>query len=72
MTITTRSLADLTNEAIGVLCRELGVADTARFLRHFGAVTGDYTKERDALIGDVSLEEIFAEARRIQDSGVPR
>lgn len=72
MTITTRSMADLTNEAIGVLCRELGVADTARFLRHFGAVTGDYTKERDALNADVSLEEIFAEARRIQDFGVPR
>jgi hypothetical protein len=72
MTVTTRSLPDLTKEAIGVLCRELGVADTARFLRHFGAVAGDYTKERDALIGDMSLEEIFAEARRIQESGVPR
>lgn len=72
MTVTTRSLADLTQEAMSVLCRELGVADTLRFLRQFATETGDYTKERDKLIGDLSLEEIIAEARRLQDSDVPR
>jgi hypothetical protein len=72
MTVTTRSLPDVTQEAMSVLCRELGVADTLRFLRQFATDTGDYTRDRDALIGDISLEELIAEARRIQSSNARR
>lgn len=72
MTVTARSLPDLTHEAISVLCRELGVVNTLRFLRQFARDTGDYTKDRDALIGDISLEELFAEAHRIQSSDALR
>jgi hypothetical protein len=58
-----KPLADVTQEAFAVLRRELGV-DTLRFLRQFGAGAGNYTEERDALERDLSVEEIFAEARR--------
>ena len=42
----------------------LGVADTARFLHQFGPGRGDYTAERDALLGDPSLEEAADWVRR--------
>lgn len=64
----TRSLEELTAQAMDLLRRELGVANTLRFLRQFVTVTGDYTRERDALIGHLSVEEIFAEARRLQEA----
>lgn len=67
MSVTTGTLTEITHEAISLLCRELGVAKTLRFLSQFNAGNGNYTEERDALLGDLSLEEIFAEARRIEE-----
>jgi hypothetical protein len=64
MTTTAKPLEELTQEAIRLLSRELGVADTLRFLTQFATGTGDYTKDRYALLGDPSVEELFAEARR--------
>lgn len=55
-----------------VLRRELGVADTLRFLSQFATGTGDYTRDRDTLIGDLSVEEIFSEARRLQEAEATR
>jgi len=46
------------------LVREIGVADTARFLQQFGVGHGDYTKEREALFGHLSLEEVIEQSRR--------
>lgn len=72
MSVTIRPLAELTHEAINLLCREMGVANTLRFLSQFSSGTGNYTEERDALLGNLTLEEIFAEARRIQSPPTSR
>ena len=64
MNVPTRPLAEVTERAIGALVRELGVADTARFLQQFGAGYGDYTAERDALFGHLSLDEVIEQSRR--------
>jgi hypothetical protein len=64
MTMTTQSLPDLTEEALDLLCRELGVANTLRFLRQFRTGTGNYTEDRQHM----SIEEIVAEARRLQQA----
>lgn len=66
MSISDRPLSEVTREAITLLKRELGVVDTFRFLSQFKPGSGNYTEERDELVGDLSLEEIFAEAREIQ------
>lgn len=68
MSIVEKPLSEINQEAITLLSRGLGVANTLRFLSQFTAGNGNYTEERE----DMSLEEIFAEARRIQGSGVPR
>lgn len=59
-----RPLAEVTERAIGALVRELGVADTARFLQQFGVGYGDYASERDALFGHLSLDEVIEQSRR--------
>ena len=67
-------LAELTATAIRILCREMGVANTARFLGQFSLGLGNYTDERDRIIGDPTLDEIFAdidERRREESTAVP-
>jgi hypothetical protein len=68
MTVPTLPLAEINHRAIRVLARELGVANTARFLIQFGAGRGDYTAERHALFEDTTLEQLIAEARRLDDA----
>ena len=55
---------EVTQRAIHILSREMGVADTMRFLKQFGTGAGDYTRERDALFGNLTLEEIMAQVKR--------
>jgi hypothetical protein len=64
MNMTTTPLAETTRRAIAVLSKELGIVETIRFLSQFGAGLGDYTKEREALIGDLTLDDAIAEIRR--------
>ncbi len=39
------------------------MADAARFLQGIGPGMGDYTAERDALLGDLSLDDVLRLAR---------
>jgi hypothetical protein len=66
MSTTAKPLSEITEEAIAILSREMGVANTLRFLSQFTTGNGNYTEERDALERGLSVEEIFAEARRRQ------
>jgi hypothetical protein len=62
--------ARLIERAVGILLRELGAADTMRFLSQFSTGAGNYTEERERLFEGVTLEEILAEAGIPQkDSG---
>lgn len=73
MVVQTRPLAEVTQDAIRVLCRELGLADTMRFVGQFTVGYGDYTAERDELFKDMTLDDIIAaiKQRREQTSTEP-
>jgi hypothetical protein len=58
--IDTRPLSEVTQEAIDVLLREIGVVNTVRFLNQFTGGFGNYTEERQLLFGDMTLDEIIA------------
>ena len=66
MTIATAPLAEITQSAIRLLCQEIGVVNTARFLNQFSTGFGNYTEERYDLIGDKSVDEIAAEIKRLR------
>jgi hypothetical protein len=59
MTVPAKPLAEVTRRAIEVLTRELGAADTLRFVNQFTMGLGDYTAERDHLFGEETLDQIL-------------
>ncbi|MEM8600736.1 MAG: hypothetical protein AAGF99_12515 [Bacteroidota bacterium] len=61
----TRPLVDINRDGHAALVRALGVVDAFRFLRQFDTGRGDYTAERHTWIGEVSLDDLVAEAREI-------
>ena len=60
MNVQTKPLNDITQQALTLLTKELGIANTVRFLNQFSPGYGDYTVERDALFADLTLDEILA------------
>ncbi len=64
MNIETKPLAEITEEAINILFQKLGAVNTVRFLNQFTTGYGNYTKERDALFGRMTLDEIIADIKR--------
>jgi hypothetical protein len=64
--IAERPLSELTQDAIRILYRELGVVETVRFLRQFTGGYGDYTTEREAMFGHKSLDELLVEIKARQ------
>lgn len=69
MTLQVKPLTEITHEAISVLCKEIGVVNTIRFINQFSTGYGDYTEERDQIFGDTSLSEVVAEIKHMQKPG---
>lgn len=64
MSIQTQPLNEITQQAINVLSKEIGIANTIRFLNQFSSGYGNYTKERMELFKDLTLEEIFERVQK--------
>ena len=69
MNIQTKPLSKITQQALALLTKELGIADTVRFLNQFTAGYGDYTTERDALFANVTLDEILSAIKSKSGTG---
>lgn len=63
MTIPARPLTEITNQVLHVLTKEIGVADTMRFLGQFSTGTGNYTEERAALFDHLTMDDVLSEIR---------
>lgn len=68
MNVQPKSLNEITQEAIEILARELGIVATLRFLGQFTTGYGNYTEERDALFNDMSLEQVVAAIKKTGSS----
>jgi len=64
MVAQTKPLAEATQTAIRVLCREIGLVDTIRFVSQFTVGYGNYTEERDDRFGDMSLDDMIAQIKQ--------
>lgn len=60
------SLYEINHRAITVLCRELGIANTLRFIRQFSTWHGDYSQEREALHEGKTIDSIMAEIKQMR------
>jgi len=59
-----KPLAEVTAQAIKVLCSEIGVVNTIRFISQYTAGYGDYTAERGQLFAHFTLDDIVSEIKR--------
>lgn len=60
----TRPLAEITQEAIRILFREIGVVNTVRFISQYTTGFGNYTEERRELFADQTLDELIDEIKQ--------
>ncbi|MDJ0658791.1 MAG: hypothetical protein QNJ42_04805 [Crocosphaera sp.] len=63
----TKSLQEITEQAIKILSKEMGIADTIRFLNQFSSGYGNYTQERDTIFQDLTLDDILNRIDNISD-----
>jgi hypothetical protein len=64
------TLYEINREAFSILAKELGLANTMRFLNQFNTGKGDYTKQKDELFSGKTVQDIADEIRK-KDSGTP-
>ena len=61
-----RTLAEITDEALRILCRELGPSDTIRFINQYRVGSGDYTRDRDEWQKDLTVSDIVAGIKQMK------
>jgi hypothetical protein len=59
-----RPLVEITTTALRMLYREIGIVNTIRFINQFTTGFGDYTKEREELFAEMTLDDIVSEIKR--------
>jgi len=69
MTTSTASVAEITTTAIALLCRQIGPVNTARFLNQFTTGLGNYTQERDEMLGNATVDELLLEIKQRREQG---
>ena len=57
---------ELQKKGYQVLVEHLGQVDAIRFLQQFGWGCGDYTKEREESLAQVTREEFWQDIQRIR------
>lgn len=68
MTAEIQPLDTINEEALQLLMKELGVANTARFIQQFTTGTGNHTEERKELLKDWTLDDVLEETKRRRGS----
>jgi len=64
MNLPLKPLAEINQEAIRLLYRELGVANAVRFINQFTSGTGNYTEDRRDIYAGKTLEDLVSEIKK--------
>jgi hypothetical protein len=59
-----RPLAQITQEAVRILYKEIGIVNTVRFLGQFTTGYGNYTEERKELFADKTIDDLVDRIKR--------
>lgn len=63
MNMQVRPVSEISRRATHILFKEMGVVDIIRFFNQFSMGQGDYTKEREKWLGDISLDEAISQSK---------
>lgn len=64
MRVCLKPIAEITHEALSVLCKYLGIANTMRFINQFTTGYGIYTEERREIYAGMSVDDIVAQIEK--------
>lgn len=56
----------LNRQAFSTLVESLGYVNAVRFFKQFDMGTGDYTRDREQWLGDVTLDGLWSEIQQRQ------
>ena len=62
-TLNTHPTSEVNQKATHILFKKMGIIDTFKFFNQFSIGDSDYTKERNTLLNNLSLEEIVADIK---------
>jgi len=65
-----KPLNDINKEAIDILCQQIGLVNTVRFVNQFNTGYGNYTEEREKLFADMTVEDIVSEIELMRNQGL--
>ena len=68
MNIQVKPLSEITQQAIELLAKELGIVATVRFLSQFTTGYGNYTEERESLFQELTLDQALAAMKKTVSS----
>ncbi len=71
MNTETKPISDISRRATHILFKEMGVVDTIRFLNQFSIGQGDYTKEREKWLGDISMDDAITQIKAERNKAQP-
>ena len=71
MNIQTRPIFEISRQATNILFEQIGAVDTIRFLNQFSVGRGDYTKEREKWLGDISLDDAISKIKAGRNKSQP-
>jgi hypothetical protein len=63
MNAETRPISEISRRATHTLNKEMGIVETIRFLNQFSVGQGDYTKNREKWLGDISLDDAISQIK---------
>ena len=70
MKIQTKSLNDISQEAITLLCQQIGLTNTIRFINQFTTGYGNYTEEREQLFANMTVDDVISEIDEMREQGI--
>jgi len=62
--LNTHTISEINQKATRVLFEKMGIVDTFKFLNQFTLGSGDYTKERDDLFKNYTLNDIITDIKK--------
>ncbi len=71
MNTESRPISEINRRATNILFREMGVVETIRFLNQFSLGRGNYTKDREKWLGDISLDDAISQIKAGKNKAQP-
>ena len=60
-----KTISELRSQGWEALVAKLGAVEATRFMLEFQSGTGDYTRERQEIFKNISLDEIVADIKKL-------